>query len=421
LHTPKGTRDYLPDEVRTYRYFENELREIFEFWGYQEIRSSTLEFVEALSIGVGPDIIDRMFKFQDFDGKMLALRTEMTTPIARIVTAKMASCPEPIRLFYITNVFRHSQSYVGRGREFWQAGVELIGCDTPETDGEILSLVVSCLKKLGLSDVRVDIGHADLLRNLLNATGLDEGGKENLRSFLAYHDNERLEKFLDGVKVPCELREIFLRLSRCRKLGDLSSLPFNSTGYGKVENHVGNLLKVEDVLVDYGVESSVFFDFSLTRKIEYYTGIVFEASVPNMGLPVGGGGRYNNLIEKFGDLRLPATGFALQIENCLQALQAQGLKIPENGRPAILVTSNFRKTAIEAAKTLREAGFLTSIDLQKADEKKTIDYAKLLGMDYVVFMGSSISEPVRIYDLEMSIFRNTTLSTFMQQNRGRSA
>lgn len=372
-----------------------------------------------MSTGVGQDIIDGMFKFQDFDGKMLALRTEMTTPIARIVSAKMASCPEPIRLSYVTNVFRHGQSYVGSGREFCQAGAELIGCDSSETDGEILSLIVSCLRKLGLSDVRVDMGHADLLKDLLNATGLGEEGQVTLRGLLADRDNEKLKKFLDGINVQPDLSEIFLQLSRCRKLGELSSLPFNSSEYGRPENHVSNLLKTRDALIDYGVEGSVFFDFSLTRKIEYYTGMVFEASVPNTGLPLGGGGRYNDLIERFGCLKLPATGFALQIDNCLEALEAQGLQFAEKTRSTVLVTSSFRKVAIEAARPLREAGFSTSIDLQKADEKKTIDYAELSGMDYVVFVGASVVEPIRVYDVNSDTFRNTTLAAFSQQNGGR--
>ncbi|MHA2315877.1 MAG: ATP phosphoribosyltransferase regulatory subunit, partial [Candidatus Hermodarchaeia archaeon] len=141
LHTPKGTRDYLPGEVERYRYIEDELRGIFKLWGYQEVRSPTIEFVEALSTGVGPELVDNTFKFQDFDGKILALRAEMTAPVARIVTTRMPTMPEPIRLFYVSNVFRYSQSYVERGREFWQAGVELIGCNTSEADGEILSLL----------------------------------------------------------------------------------------------------------------------------------------------------------------------------------------------------------------------------------------------------------------------------------------
>ncbi len=118
-----------------------------------------------------------MFKFQDFDGKLLALRAEMTAPVARIVTTRMQSAPEPIRLFYVNNVFRYNQSYLNREREFCQAGVELVGCNTSEADGEILALLISSLKQVGLKEVRIDLGHASLLKDLLDTAEIDKQQK----------------------------------------------------------------------------------------------------------------------------------------------------------------------------------------------------------------------------------------------------
>jgi len=420
LHTPKGTRDYLPDEAERYRYIEDELRENFKLWGYREVRSPTIEFVEALSPGVGPELVDTMFKFQDFDGKILALRAEMTAPVARIVTARMASMPEPIRLFYVSNVFRYSQSYVKRGREFWQAGVELVGCNTSEADGEILSLLISSLRKLGLKEVRVDVGHASLLKDLLKATALDEEKKGILQNLLAYRDEARLEKFMNQNNFPSKLREAFLQLSCCRRLDEVSSVSLGSSEYGRADDHLRNLLEIKDALADYGIENLVFFDFSLTRKIEYYTGMVFEASVPNLGLPLGGGGRYDDFIEKFGNLKLPATGFALEIEKCLQALTAQGFQIPEKTKAKILVSSKSRDAAIKAVNILRDAGVVALLEVTKNDEKKTIEYAKLGGIDYVVFVGSSLKKPATIYDLRSKVSRNIMIETFLQNIGGQS-
>ena len=418
LHTPKGTRDYLPSEVERYHYIEDELRKIFKLWGYQEIRSPTIEFVEVLSTGVGPELVDSMFKFQDFDGKILALRAEMTAPVARIVTTRMSSIPEPIRLFYVSNVFRYSQSYVKRGREFWQAGVEFIGCNTSEADGEILSLLVSSLKKIGLKEVRVDVGHASLLKDLLKATGLNEEKKDILQNLLGYRDEARLEKFMDQNNLPSTLREAFLQLSSCRRLDEVSSVSVVSK-YGKTEDHLRNLLEIKDVLTDYKIENFVYFDFSLTRKIEYYTGIVFEASVPNLGLPLGGGGRYDDFIEKFGKLKIPATGFALEIEKCLQALTAQGFKLPEKRKKAkILVASKFRKAATEAVNVIRDAGVVALLDVTKSDEKKIVEYAKLAEIDYVIFVDSSLEKPVTVYDTLSDVSRNVMIGSFLQRIRG---
>jgi len=419
LHTPKGTRDYLPSEVEHYRYIENSLRKNFKLWGYQEIRSPTIEFVEALSTGVGSELVDSMFKFQDFDGKIVALRPEMTAPVARIITTRMPSTPEPTRLFYICNVFRYSQTYVERGREFWQAGVELVGCNTSEADGEILTLLISSLEKIGLKEVRVDVGHASLLKDLLKATGLDEEKRGILQNLLGYRDEARLEKFMDENKFPPKLRETFLKLSSCRRLDEVSSVSLGSSN-GKTENHLINLLEVKDVLADYGIENLVFFDFSLTRKIEYYTGIVFETSVPNFGLPLGGGGRYDEFIEKFGKLKVSAIGFALEIEKCLQALKAQGFQPQKREKTRILVASKFRSAAVKAVNALHNAGVVAFLDVAKSNEKRVMEYAKLAGIDYVIFVGSTIEKPVTLYDPKSNTKKNVMIETFLQQVGGSS-
>ena len=374
-----------------------------------------------MSTGVGSELVDSMFKFQDFDGKIVALRPEMTAPVARIITTRMPSTPEPIRLFYICNVFRYSQSYIERGREFWQAGVELIGCNTPEADGEILALLISSLKKIGLKEVRVDVGHASLLKDLLKATGLDEEKRAKLQNLLGYRDEARLEKFMDQNKIPPKLREIFLKLSSCRRLDEVSSVSLGSSKYGKTEDHLRKLLDVKDVLTDYGIENLVFFDFSLTRKIEYYTGIVFEASVPNFGLPLGGGGRYDDFIEKFGKVKIPAIGFALEIEKCLQALTAQGFQPQKREKIRILVASKFRSAAVKAVNAFHNAGVVALLDVTKSDEKKVLKYAELAGIDYVIFVDSTIEKPVIVYDPKSNVKKNVTIETFLQNLGGSSS
>jgi ATP phosphoribosyltransferase regulatory subunit len=361
-----------------------------------------------------------MFKFQDFDGKILALRAEMTAPVARIVTTRMPSIPEPIRLFYLTNVYRYSQSYLKREREFCQAGVELVGCNTPETDGEILALLVSSLKKIGLKEVRIDLGHASLLKDLLDAAGLNREKKGSLQKLLSCRDGVNLRKFMEENDFPPKLREAFLQLSCCRRLDEVSSISLGTSKYGKPNKHLESILELQEILADYEIEDMVYFDFSLTKKIEYYTGIVFEASVPNMGLPLGGGGRYDNFIEKFGKLKLPATGFALEIGKLLQALTAQGFEFPEGTKAKIVVTSKSRNTAVEAVKILREAGVIASLEITRRSLEKTIEYGKLVGTDYVVSVGSSLKSPIAVYDVKSNISRSIMLEAFLRDLGGQS-
>lgn len=359
-----------------------------------------------------------MFKFQDFDGKLLALRAEMTAPVARIVTTRMQSAPEPIRLFYVNNVFRYSQSYLKKEREFCQAGVELVGCNTSEADAEILALLISSLKQVGLSEVRIDLGHASLLKDLLNAAGLSGEQKIAIQGLLSCRDSAGLKKFMEQNSFPSNLRDTFLELSSCRRLNSVASVSLNDSKYDKVNKQIESLNELQETLKDYKVEDRVFFDFSLTRKIEYYTGMVFEASVPNLGLPVGSGGRYDNFIEKFGNLKLPSTGFALEIGKLIQALTAQGFEIPTTTKIKIIVASKFRNTAIEVVKTLREAGIIASLEITKRSLEKTIEYGKITEADYVLSVDSVSGASVTVYDLKSDASKKLPFKVFLSEVGG---
>jgi ATP phosphoribosyltransferase regulatory subunit len=361
-----------------------------------------------------------MFKFQDSDGKLLALRAEMTAPVARIVTTRMASAPEPIRLFYVNNVFRYSQSYLKREREFCQAGVELVGCNTPEADGEILALLISSLKQVGLQEIRVDLGNASLLKDLLKVAGLDAQQKDSIQNLLSCRDSVGLKKFMEKNRFPSNLIDAFLQLSRCRKLDEVSSVSLNGSKYDNANKQIESLMKLQETLKDYKIDDLVFFDFSLTKKIEYYTGMVFEASVPNLGLPLGGGGRYDSFIEKFGKLKLPATGFALEIGKLLQALTAQGFEIPEDPKTRVIVVSEFRDTAVEAVNALREAGVIASMEITRRSFEKTMDYGKFTEMDYVISAGSSLKSPVTVYDVKSNASRNVMFRAFLKELGGQA-
>ncbi len=414
LHIPKGTQDTLPEEVKRHLYIENQLRKNFELWNYNEVRSPTIEFVKTLSTGVGPELIDSMFKFQDFDGKLLALRAEMTAPVARIISTRMQSAPEPIRIFYLNNVFRYSQSYLKREREFYQAGVELIGCNTSEADGEILALFISSLQQVGLNEVRIDLGHASLLRDLMKAAGLNKQKKAAIQTLLASRDSMGLNKFMEKNSFPSNLRETFLKLSSCRKLDDATSVTLNGSKYAKVNKQLESLAELQKTLVDYEINDKVFFDFSLTKKIEYYTGMLFEASVPHLGLPLGSGGRYDNFIEKFGKLKLPATGFALEIGRLLQALTAQGFKIPNKEQATVIVFSKFRKTALDAIRALRKANITASLEINRRSLEKTLEYGKIMQIDYVAIVNSSLAKPLTLHDIKLGTSKEIAFQNLLR-------
>jgi ATP phosphoribosyltransferase regulatory subunit len=362
-----------------------------------------------LSIGVGSDLIDDMFKFQDKTGKILALRAEMTTPVARIVAGRMNSKPKPLRLFYICNVFRYSKPRLESLREFHQAGVELIGLNKPDAEGEILALLKFSMKAMGLENIRIDLGHAGLLRELLNMMQLEESEKNAFKEILNSRNTDKIVKFAESKASP-EIRKLLIQLLKCKRLDDLQSINVN---FAKIQKFLGEISEINSVLRDYGVEESVFFDFSLTRRIEYYTGVVFEVSIPEVGVPIGGGGRYNNLIEKFNGLKLPAIGFAIEIEKCLSALQNQKTEFFKRKEPKILVKSKSKRAGIEASKIFRDKGVICLLSFDKEQLDETVKFAEQYGVDYVVFVGSSVTEQAKIYDVKSNVARKQEVEDFL--------
>ena len=399
------------------RYIEEKLRESFTLWGYEEVRSPAIEYLETLSTDLGSELAQSMFKFQDFDGRMLALRPEMTTPVARMITTRMFSTPEPIRLFYISNVFRYSRSYVERGREFWQAGVELIGRDGDRADGEVISLLASSLKGLGLNEVRLDLGHAGLFKEVQKSARLDPEKERVFRTLIGRRDQLELQKFMSKNDFPSDLKKLILELCEVRKLREAASALDRRSGFRKAKRFTKALSAVADVLSDYHLEDKVYFDFSLTRRIEYYTGIVFEASVPEFGFSIGGGGRYDDLLWKLSEIRTPAVGFAIEIEKCLQALQSQRSKLSTlpDDIVRVLVSSTSNERAVETVSLLRESGVVAMADLVDRTGKKLIECGKLARMNYVVIVESDAKKPLVIYDVRSGLKKRLSVKSLLRE------
>jgi len=358
-----------------------------------------------------------MFKFQDFDGRMLALRPEMTTPVARMIATRMFSTTEPIRLFYISNVFRYGRSYFERGREFWQAGVELVGCDGVRADGEVISLLASSLRELGLNEVRLDIGHSGLFKEVQKSARLDSEKERVFRTLIGRRDQMELEKFMSKNDFPSDLKKLILELCEIRKLREASSALDRRSGFREWNRFTKALSAVADVLSDYHLEDEVYFDFSLTGRIEYYTGMVFEASVPGFGLSIGGGGRYDDLLWKLSEIRTPAVGFAIEIEKCLQALQSQGSKLSTlpDDIVRVLVTSVSNERAVETASLLRESGVAAMVDVVDRTRNRLIEYGKLARMNYVVIVESDPKKPLVIYDVRSGLKKRLPVRNFLRQ------
>ncbi|MBS7655110.1 ATP phosphoribosyltransferase regulatory subunit [Candidatus Bathyarchaeota archaeon] len=362
-------KDFPPKEAYIFRHIEKKLREAFELWGYTEVIPSTIAFAEDLSLGIGSKLIDSMFKFQDLDGKIIALRAEATIPTVRVLTSELSPTPKPIRLYYILNVFRRVIDRPGRFREFWQAGVELIGRKDSEADAEVLTLLTEALNSLGLTNFRIDVSHAAILKEVVNELNLNPQEKEELFAIAGYKDYSRFESFLENKRCPLKLALILKKLFKCFKISDLKDVLKEAESYQAIKKALVNLLEINEAAENLGVKE-LFFDFALTKEIEYYSGVIFEASLPTLGFPIAGGGRYDELLKKFGE-DLPATGFAIDVTECFKAIKNQSLL--NSYRKTVVLEVSSLKLGGEFASKLRENGVATILE-----STKPIDQIKMI-------------------------------------------
>ncbi|MDR5708600.1 MAG: ATP phosphoribosyltransferase regulatory subunit [Armatimonadota bacterium] len=342
LRVPAGTRDVLPEEAESLRRLERRLLGLFGRWGYREVRTPVLEFLSTVERGVGVEGPDALFVLVDRTGELLALRPEMTVPIARLVATHGK---DRARLSYVAEVFRVRDTSRGEEREFVQAGVERIGDRGPDADAEVVALAVWALREAGVEGFRIGLGHAGLLRGLLEAAGLDAEDQHAAKLLLYRRDFVTLQGLLEGA--PVTIREAILHLPSWRGPDALDRAARLGIAPGALEE-VEHLL---EALRPYGVGGEVEVDLGLIRDFEYYTGIVFEGYAQGVGRPVLGGGRYDGLLMRFGTDR-PAVGFALHLNRLLPTLPPSA---PSTVLSVVYVP-RFRDLAVRLALALREEG-----------------------------------------------------------------
>jgi ATP phosphoribosyltransferase regulatory subunit len=314
---PSGTRDVLPDEMRELRAITEAVRGVFERDGYGEVWTPALEYEAVLGRGGGAPPAYRVF---DDHGEILALRTDMTVPIARLVATRYASEDPPLRFSYFAHVYRAVRPHRGQMREFLQAGIELVGAPAPHGTAEALTVLCHALDAAGLRDYRIGLGDASLYPRLLRAFDVPEEAGGRLLDALVARDFVALDGELAGLGLDDADAGLLLRVPQVRGGADVLD-----GGDGPLAGAVAGLRDVHELLAPE-VAGRVIFDLGLVRDLGYYTGAVFDVYDPALGAPIGGGGRYDDLLGRFG-CPLPAVGFALTIDRLHIALTGE-----EHGR-----------------------------------------------------------------------------------------
>ena len=386
LEIPYGTRDFLPDEAAGKRVIENQLAGLFAKWGYHEVVTPTIEYLDTLTMGNGRSLEPHMFKFFDKNNRTVALRHEMTTPIARLVASRLKEAPMPLKLSYISNVYRYEQTQTGRQCEFYQAGVELMGSSSASADAEVIALAIRGLLCSGLKDFKICLGQVEFVNGVMEQYQLPDGKKEKIRRSIEERNLVGLENLVDSLDIPLNAKEILKRIPLLH--GDESML---KEAYGIALNAqsrraLDNLSEIFALLECYGVGQYVTFDLGIIRDFNYYTGMVFEAYTPGLGFPLCGGGRYDHMLSDFGNA-CPATGFAIGIERILLALERQGIKKPEFPKDVFVAYHEGRTAeAVTKATELREAGKMVELALSAQTEAEAKRCQKEMGYKELVYL-----------------------------------
>lgn len=317
---PYGTKDILPGEMKARRGVENAIIGVFDKWGYDEVKTPEFEYAETFG-SAGTEVDFRLF---DRKNNLMVLRNDMTAPIARMTATRLREGEAVKRLCYLANLYRYEEIQAGRQCQFEQAGVELMGASGAAADAEVIVLAAEALKAAGLEKFAIIVGNVDFINGLAEEAGFDAAKTQELKDCLRRHDAVAMQEMANSMQgIREEIKQLFadfLFLQGGKELVErLQGIVTNA----KCQAALKDIMKIYELLEAYGIADYVSLDLGLYRSFNYYTGMLFEIYLPELGYPIAGGGRYDTMLEGFG-VHAPATGFALGVDRVMLALERNG-------------------------------------------------------------------------------------------------
>lgn len=385
-----GSTGLLLEDAARRRRVEARVAARWQAWGYNEVTPPAWLAWEDVGLGAS-GLPAQACKFLDPQGRVLTLRPDNTLAIARLAAGDLAGEARPLRLYYAGEVFRRGREAEGP-MAVPQWGVELIGSASPLADAEVLALAAESLLALGLQSFRISAGHVGLLRRVLSGAGLTEAARGDVMAALQNRDYVALEQALAAVEgvFPGDLPELLRWLTSplTPQGGEglarwLAKCPEGLTDWA-------NLQEVLSLIALYGFEEYITIELGLVRDLEYYTGLVFEVNAPGLARPLGGGGRYDSLLGRFGSEE-PATGFAFEVRELMAALEAGG-RLPEDGTRAgcmLLARDGRQREAWARAREMREAGAVVEVDVAERPLEDALAYARRRGARAVLVLDAA--------------------------------
>jgi len=404
-------RDFLPEDAKAMRYVENLARKIAKLYGYKEVITPVVESYELLAAKSGEEIRQRMYAFKDLGGRKVALRPEFTASIARMVATTLRNEPKPLRLFCVGSLYRYDEPQLGRYREFWQSNFELMGSNRPEADAEILTLTNDLMQRIGLKNYWFKIGHMGILRGILSKEGVKEEEQNPIMQKLDKKLWDQALKMLEELKVSEKCLEILKNLIKIkgREIAKtINEIKKNVKDYEEASAAVENLEEILNLTFESGIRFEVSIEPAFARGLEYYTGMIFEVFVPELEIALGGGGRYDKLIELFGGEPSPAVGVAHGIDRITLAMEKQEIKPKLPKEPLIFIIpvgEDLRAKALEIASQLRIKGVDVEVEVMGRSLTRALQDADRRGATHAVIVAPKELKEGKI------ILRNMQLRT----------
>ncbi|MGB0387904.1 MAG: ATP phosphoribosyltransferase regulatory subunit [Ardenticatenaceae bacterium] len=358
---PPGVRDIFGAPARQLTGLSAMLHDLFDGWGYSQVRPPTFEYFDNVMRAFDDDFAARIYRFVDPDGHLLALRPDLTVPVARLVANTLYDQPMPQRLSYVAPVFRFSEPNSNQSSQVWQGGWELIGVASAAADAEVIALLITALEKLGLQEFQVNLGHMGFVQAILADLKVDQPVLETILRAVDRKNQQILLQTLKEAKVNGELQAALSALPELWGGQEVLQTALTLAPNDRARDAIGYLQEVLGLLEGYGVAEHVTIDLGEVRGMDYYTGIMFEAFATGSGFAIASGGRYDHLLARFG-ADLPAVGAMIELERVMKVLN-QSNPLPSEPLPDALQQQCDHPTCLQTLLQGRLQGKRIQLDL----------------------------------------------------------
>lgn len=378
LHTPEGVKDYLPLECALKKKIEDNIANVFNSYGYLPVTSPTFEYNDVFC-GMGGVKDNRVFKFLDRDGALLVLRPDMTPAIARIVATAYSKNDLPLKFCYIEGMFRTNENYQGKLREFTQAGIEFLGVNSIEADAEVVSVAIKSLLEVGVRNFKIDLGHALFLKGVIEESAVSDGIAAEIQKNIIKKNYVAVSELAENISnndIKYILQELPLLIGNPDVIENVRNKVTNSNSIAAINY----LTEFYSILKDMGYAEYVSFDLGVIGSMDYYTGLIFRGYAKGSGASILDGGRYDNMVEKFGSA-MPAVGFALKVNELIKTMEGTDVY---SSKYLIVYNRADRINAFKLADALRNRGIAAECSFLGDDLSVNKTYALNKNIEYIV-------------------------------------